>query len=607
MASILLHAACALLLARLLMEAGAGRWPAALGALWFALHPVTVESTAWICSLGDVMCGLFSLLAVLLHVRGRWLGAHLALLVALFAKEHAVVVPGLWLAWDLIFRRSRARRWPLLARGPAAGLALCLAFLALRASLGLKFAQVPEPMGGSLATAALTMLAGLGWYAGTVLLPFSPTFDARVALQESLFAAPVLIGLVVLGALLVGLWRGPRRVRLACGWFLIALVPVSNLIAPLKIPTADRFLYLPLMGLAFAMSELIRRTAHLSFRLAPIALVLLAALTVVRIGDWRDDASLIKAGKRVNPKSKMLIWAEASLVNTSAVRALREGKGELGVPLAQRAGELYDLYIRNARPDELIQVRVETADLLYELGDWSLRHDPGRKFRVAYSRSLENYLEAWKLQRAGAGRVIEKEVVHVAGRVVDLALKLATPANPNVGRTILVGLECMSFLEQEHGADLTFQRAQLRFVDSVVIRARDPARARAGFDAVLALLDEVDSRKGAWTTYLRAQATFYRAILKDLGLSRLGLEQAVELYRLAARQAARESPGFEPQCLLQAAQALLIAGAEFKLKRTLEEALRLLDYLGKQRLDSEQADRRRNLTNRVRTALEKIK
>jgi len=98
MAAILLHAACAMLLMLLLIEAGVVAWAAALAAGLFALHPATVEATAWICSLGDLLCGVFVLLAMLLHARDRWGAALVALVCALFSKEHAVVVPGLWLA-----------------------------------------------------------------------------------------------------------------------------------------------------------------------------------------------------------------------------------------------------------------------------------------------------------------------------------------------------------------------------------------------------------------------------------------------------------------------------------------------------------------------------
>ena len=230
---------------------------------------------------------------------------------ALFsAKNTRSSYPRLWLAWDFFLRRERVARQTLL-QGALPGLVLVIGFLVFRSTLGSRMSQVDEPLGGSHVSAVLTMLSGLGWYASTILFPFGSTFDARVAVEESL-SLPVLAGVAVLAALVYGLFRGPARSRLACAWFLMALVPVSNVIIPLKIPTADRFLYIPLMGLAFLAADLARRTMPHSARLAPIALLLLGVLTMSRIGDWRDDASLIAAGKRVNPKSKMLLWAEAS-------------------------------------------------------------------------------------------------------------------------------------------------------------------------------------------------------------------------------------------------------------------------------------------------------
>ncbi|MHC4670310.1 MAG: hypothetical protein ACYTFD_18125, partial [Planctomycetota bacterium] len=367
--AILLHAGCALLLAALLLRAGCDRWPAAAGALLFALHPVTVETTAWICSLGDVWCGFFVLLSMLAWARDRRLLAHLALLAALFSKEHAVVVPGLWLAWDFCLRRERLRAPAAWLGGAAAGLAVVIGFLLFRASLGVGLAQIEGPLGGSHLTAVLTMLAGLGWYGSTLLLPYGPTFDTRVALQESPFTLPVAAGVALLALLVCGLVRGTPRTRLACAWFLMALVPVSNVLVPLKIPTADRFLYLPLMGLAFLAAELVRRTYPVSAKVMPVVLVLLGLLTVARIGDWRDDASLIEAGLRVHPKSKMLLWAEAGLHGKQAVGLLTRGD-PTGLAHAEKAGQLYKMYMRNSHPAEQTQAWVEVGDLQYAVGAW---------------------------------------------------------------------------------------------------------------------------------------------------------------------------------------------------------------------------------------------
>lgn len=549
--AVLLHAGCAMLLAWLLLLAGCGRWPAAAGALLFALHPVTVQTTAWICSLGDLWCGLFVLSSMIAWARDRRILAAVALLAALFSKEHAVVVPGLWLAWDWLLRPAR-RRAPAALGGVATGLALVIGFLVFRASLGGTLGQIEEPLGGSHAAAVFTMLGGLGWYGATLLFPYGPTFDARVTVHESLFAWPVWIGLAILAALVYGTVRGSPRTRLACTWFLMALVPVSNVLVPLKIPTADRFLYLPLMGLAFLGAEVARRTYPLSAKLMPVYLVLLAGLTVARIGDWRDDASLIQAGLRVHPKSKMLLWAEAAHDARLAVSALLVDNLRDGRFYAEEAGRLYALYMENSHPAEQTQAWVEVGDLHYAVGTWMERKGFTERQRQSYQQALEAYVQARTRQTRGIGRIIEEEVVHTARRLAGLSVELARPGNRKLGLTIAIGLEALDYLKRAHGFDDRLPRARLRFVDSVVSRGKYPEKARAGFDSVLATLDELKREGTTGLYYLRAEALFYRAILKDRGPpNRADMELAYDTYVAAAR----ESPGRRVQALIRAGRA----------------------------------------------------
>ena len=117
------------------------------------------EVTAWISSLGDAWCGFFCALSILLYAKDRRIPAFVAFVLALFSKEHAVVLPGLWLAWDFYLRRERFKGAWLRAAAP--GLAIIVAFLFFRAGLGAKMSQVAEPLGGSRLDAALTMLKGM--------------------------------------------------------------------------------------------------------------------------------------------------------------------------------------------------------------------------------------------------------------------------------------------------------------------------------------------------------------------------------------------------------------------------------------------------------------
>lgn len=558
--SILLHASCAMALFGLLARSGLGRWPAAAGALAFALHPATVETTAWVNSLGDAGCGLFALLAMLAYAHDRALPAFGALVVALLFKEHAVVVPGLFLAWDFFFRRERLRAG--IVRGALPALAIVIGFLVFRdAVVGAGMAQVEGPLGGSFGAALLTMLAGLGWYAATVLFPYGPTFNARVPVQESLLALPVLAGVAVAAALVYGLVRGPRRTRFACAWFCMALVPVSNLFVTLKIPTADRFLYIPLMGLAFAAAELVRRAAPLSTRAVPAVLVALAALTVTRIGDWRDDESLVAAGLRVAPRDKMLLWAEAAALHNRAATQLERDRPELVQPLAARAEELYVKYLRNAGIEEQTEVWVEVGDLRFMVGNVAAAYaEDSRAAQVLYANAMDAYYKAWEFQKRGVGRVVDRQMRHTAERLVTLGRRLARPGNRNIGKTIEVTLDAADHLKKNYGVDDRWTRAVLRFVDSVVVRGHEPEKAKAGYVWVLRTLDELEAEGVRGTTYLRAQATFYLGIVGGRAEARKPvMEKAYHLYV----RAAQEDPGVRLQGLLYAGRCACKIGQLF--------------------------------------------
>jgi hypothetical protein len=529
--AILLHAGTTALLLLLLVRAGLRSFASAVGALFFGLSPVTVEVTAWVCSLGDAWCGLLSVASVLAYAADRRLLALGALVLAIFSKEHAVVVPGIWLAWDAFLRPERLRggAWRktlLLGAAPAA--ALVLGFLLFRAHVaGARMSQVGEPMGGSHWNATCTMLAGLGWYATTILFPYGPTFDAVVEVRETPLDLGVFLGLAVLGTLVWALVRGPARVRLGAAWFLIALVPVHNVFVPLKIPTADRFLYLPLMGLAFVLGELAQRTYPFAAKWLVPALVLLGVLSVARIGDWEDNEALFAAGRRVAPKSHRLIWEEAAIGAEKAQRYLMQGDFVSAERIGNQASSSYALYLRNSEPAEQTQAYVELGDLLYALGralpDPERRHEQG---------ALRAYLAARKNQRAGIGRTTEEETRHVAERIVALAIDLVPRENP--GPTIAVGLEAAHFLKETYGIDDTGARVVFRLADSVRIRGDEPAKAREGFTWVLDAVGRLEER-GARFPFVRAQALYYRAVLRDQDFNRTDLERAYDDYVEAAK------------------------------------------------------------------------
>jgi tetratricopeptide (TPR) repeat protein len=322
--SLALHAAGALLLLAALFAMSGALWRSALAAAIFALHPLQVEAVAWASARKDVLSGLFFALVLLAWTRyardGRRLHyalAALALALGLLAKQMLVTLPFALLlfdAWPLgrlrdpasgRLSRSRLRRavvekLPLLAIAAAAAVVVVLA---QRSGGAIQSLDV-IPLELRVANAGVAYAAYLGdaiWPSG--LAVFYP-YDAEALTPARVGAAALLLGLAT--GLALGLSR--RLPWLAVGWlfFVGTLVPVIGLVQLGQAARADRYMYLPLIGLALAaawgLGELAARgrsARALSVGLALAALLGLGAATNAQVRTWRDSEALFEHALRV--------------------------------------------------------------------------------------------------------------------------------------------------------------------------------------------------------------------------------------------------------------------------------------------------------------------
>jgi protein O-mannosyl-transferase len=306
----------------------------ALAGIW-GVHPLLTESVTNIIGRADLLAGLGVLAGLLCYLKGQseqgsrklaWLaGLGAAQALGLFSKENAIVLIALMLLSDLTWpRRSQAaQRVPFYV---AAAL-VCAAFLLVRAQslahMQVQFTDNPL-VGAGFWTARLTAIKVLGKYLYLFLWPSSlspdysfnaiPVFSWRLTEWED--AKTVLAALVCVGGILLALrWR--RRQPLLFFFlifFFIALLPTSNLIILIGSVMAERFAYLPFIGLAGCLVVAIQAAAgQLSAkwtaapRAAWVATALLciafAARTYARNIDWQDDASLWTRAVEVCPQS----------------------------------------------------------------------------------------------------------------------------------------------------------------------------------------------------------------------------------------------------------------------------------------------------------------
>ena len=330
--SVLWHAANAALVfavaARLLRhawpEAGEGtlRLGAGAAALFFALHPLRVESVAWITERRDLVSGFFYLLTVLCWLvmleradgaRRRWYGAALgAYGLALLSKSIVISLPLVLLVLDVYPLRRLSRR-TLLEKVPFLALALVLAVLT-----AVSFRSALSPLEYYGPAARVGMVAySLVFYAWKTVVPadLSPVYELpwRVSILDPAFLAATLVALAAFAALIAARRWWPAGLAAAIAYAL-ALAPVSGLVQAGPQLVADRYSYLATLGLALliggglmavmardAAGELRPGLARLVVGVVGAWLVILSALTVSQVLVWHDDRSLWEHALAIDP------------------------------------------------------------------------------------------------------------------------------------------------------------------------------------------------------------------------------------------------------------------------------------------------------------------
>jgi tetratricopeptide (TPR) repeat protein len=308
--NLLLHAANTLLLFAALRRLTAAPWRSAVVAALFAVHPLHVESVAWVSERKDVLSTFFgfaALWAYAAYARTPSLGRYLAVLVllalSLLAKPMLVTLPLLLLLldyWPLGRWQSGAARRLVLEKVPLAALSVASACVTVWAQGHGKALSGLEiyPLAGRVANALISYLA----YLQQTVLPTDlavfypyPYLREPVGVAETAAAALALTGLTA-----AALYWGRCRPYLPVGWlwYLIALLPVIGLVQVGAQARADRYTYFPLVGvfllLTWGVADLaghLRRPA-LAGVLAAGVLACCAMLSWAQVHVWHDAVSL---------------------------------------------------------------------------------------------------------------------------------------------------------------------------------------------------------------------------------------------------------------------------------------------------------------------------
>jgi len=303
-------------------------WPVRVGsafaALVFAVHPLRVESVAWITERRDVLSGLFFLLSILFYLRatdgggGRWRAASLLAFAAAFlSKSIVMTLPAVLLLLDVYPLRRLRLGWRalLLEKWPYA---VITGAGAVAAMLALQIGASASAWGQTGLGARVGIVAYAFWfYPSRWLWPagLSPLYELppRVDLSQGRFLGPLLALLGVTVCLVLLRRRAPWALA---AWLYSALVllPVSGIVHAGFQLAHDRYSYLSGLGFAViaggALSTLLRAAqagrlgrlpAALALAVAPLAVLGLGTASWVQTRIWRDSDSLWERAVALDP------------------------------------------------------------------------------------------------------------------------------------------------------------------------------------------------------------------------------------------------------------------------------------------------------------------
>ncbi len=396
--NLLLHAANGVLLFLVLGRSTGSLWRSALAAAVFAMHPLRVESVAWVTERKDVLAGFFGLLTMLVYVwePGRRRPLAWALFAAsMMGKPMMATLPAvlLLLDWWPLGRLHRAtakalalEKLPMVAIAAAASLAT---YQALHGE-GLSYAWGVVALPLRLANAALSYILYLWkmlWFGELTL--FYP-YPASIPAGRVVAAVAAMAGITTLA---VACRRRAPWLLVGWLWFVGALVPMIGILQAGDQAMADRYSYFPMVGVlimvVWSIPDAWVRVA--AGRAATVvascaAVAVLCVFTYRQCGYWTNSATLWEHGLRVTEGNWLAHYCLGTTLNNGgrarqAIPHFREtlrlmptffeAHYDLGVALAAEgdaaaAVEEYRQAIRMHRRH--VRARGNLAKLLFERG-----------------------------------------------------------------------------------------------------------------------------------------------------------------------------------------------------------------------------------------------
>jgi len=453
--SLLFHLANAVLLFLLFRQATGFNWLSLFVAALFALHPVNVESVVWAAERKNVLSMFFFLLTLIVYDRyarrgGRYLYLLVTVLFALglMAKSQIVTLPFVLLLWDywplermsapkgsLGVLKSGAFAYLVLEKLPLFVLAAAdsaITLWAQRAGGSVRaLAEVPTSVRLENAVVCYVEYIGKAFWPYR-LAPLYPRPVSSLPIWQVVGAAAILL----LASAVVWRWRDRRYLAVGWCWFLGTLVPMIGFITVGEQAMADRYAYIPFIGLFVAvvwgLNALItgHRISGVWPATAAVAVVLvLGCLTYRQIGYWRDSETLWRYTLSVTDRNYVAH-------NNLGVALAKQGRAEEAI-LEYRTGNLLHQYsplpLLGLGYEELLLGHTQEAikdcnTVLQESTDPKLQAAAWSEFGQAhmqlqhYDLATESYQKAFRLNPQDNGALVGTGLLALHEGKSDLAV-----------------------------------------------------------------------------------------------------------------------------------------------------------------------------------------
>lgn len=315
--NLLLHLACVFFVYSIMRAMNLSIWAAALGALFFGIHPMRVESVAWITERKDVLFGVFYLAAMLTYIlwiqrpeeRKKWYLVTLGLFfVSLFAKIQAVALPLSMLALDYYFKRPLHFKL-ILEKIPFFLLSLIIGLLGIY-FLG-RDGSLQDETKYSILERLLTGTYSYCVYLIKWILPYqmSPLYPYTLELPSAAYISPLGV-LAVLALFFYAFKKEYRSLVFGLAFFTFNIMFLLQILGAGQGFLADRFTYIAYFGLFFIAAhyfEMVKTKypskKNLIFGTTGAYLILLVVMTFLQVKIWKNGETLWSHASRQFPNS----------------------------------------------------------------------------------------------------------------------------------------------------------------------------------------------------------------------------------------------------------------------------------------------------------------